>query len=47
MNEEKKLICKYCKKEIGKGVINPKIINQLQGLISHPKCYNENNDEVG
>lgn len=33
---EKKLTCKYCGKEM-----DLKYLPHLQGLISHPNCYNK------
>ncbi len=42
MSENKDLICKYCGKPIGEGFTKDGF-PQLDGLISHPKCYNANN----
>lgn len=36
------LCCKYCGKPIGEG-LNKEKYSHLDGLISHPECYNANN----
>ena len=42
--KEKVLLCKYCGKPIGDG-FNKDRYSSLDGLISHPECYNANKNK--